>query len=221
MRSQTLSLAAAETLWHEWGHVMHVVLSRTKYQHTAGTRCAMDFVETPSTLMELFFWDPRVLRLLDPNWSDGDLSSLWRTRLQFTGLEAQRQIFLAMLDLQLHSSDPGRVDPLSAFKRVQGEFREVNQTAPSMNVGEFSHLSGYASGYYSYMLCKVFSANIWQQRFLEDPFSRREGELLRSRVMQHGGERQPMDLLSGYIENPMDHHAYLKVHTEMHPLLTL
>ncbi|MDP2436176.1 MAG: M3 family metallopeptidase, partial [archaeon] len=156
-RPVMLPLSAAETLWHEWGHVLHVVLSRTRYQHTAGTRCALDFVEMPSTLMEAFFWDPRVLAMLDRSWSPSDLRALGARRLLFSGLEAQHQIFLAMADLQLHGADPRSVDLPSSLRRVHAEFRD-SPLVPRMNVAQFSHLSGYAAGYYGYLLSKVLSS---------------------------------------------------------------
>ena len=68
-----LSHYELETLFHEFGHALHSILSRTDLQHASGTRVMIDFVETPSTLMENFAWDHRVLKLFAKHYQTGEV----------------------------------------------------------------------------------------------------------------------------------------------------
>ena len=68
-----MSYSSVVTLFHEFGHLLHTLLSRTKYQHLSGVRCPTDFVETPSTLMENFLQDYNFVSLFARHWTRGEV----------------------------------------------------------------------------------------------------------------------------------------------------
>ena len=105
--SKCLSHSEMETLFHEFGHAIHSLLSRTTFQHLSGTRAPVDFVETPSQLMELFVRDKRVLDTFAKHYVTGEPipiethAKLEASRKSFQSLDLQNQILYARFDQQL------------------------------------------------------------------------------------------------------------------------
>lgn len=105
--SKLLSHSEMETLFHEFGHAMHSLLSRTTFQHLSGTRAPVDFVETPSQLMELFVRDKRVLDSFASHFQTGEsipnemYTKFEASRNTFLSIDLQNQILYARFDQQL------------------------------------------------------------------------------------------------------------------------
>jgi intermediate peptidase len=104
-RSPTLlSPSALDNLFHEMGHAMHSMLGRTKYQHVTGTRCSTDFAEVPSTLMEYFAADPRVLARMNKHFRTGEslpfhvIEKICATKKIFAAAEMQTQLVYSAVD---------------------------------------------------------------------------------------------------------------------------
>ena len=91
-------MSQVETLFHEFGHALHSLLSRTRFQHLSGTRTAADFVETPSQLLEHFVWDEHSLGAFSGHFEDGHplppelLADMARSRGQYAALETLHQV---------------------------------------------------------------------------------------------------------------------------------
>lgn len=99
------SHSEVETLFHEFGHAMHSLLSRTEFQHLSGTRAQLDFVETPAHLFECFVWDPRFVEQFALHFSTNKpipQNMIWNLRASknmFAAMDAQVQSFtVAYLD---------------------------------------------------------------------------------------------------------------------------
>lgn len=93
-----------DNLFHEMGHAMHSMLGRTKYQHVTGTRCSTDFAEVPSTLMEYFSSDPRILSMISKHHSSGEslpidvLEKFCAAKNVFCGVDIHTQLIYAIVD---------------------------------------------------------------------------------------------------------------------------
>jgi intermediate peptidase len=181
-----------ETLFHEFGHAMHSLLSRTNFQHMSGTRAAMDFVETPSHWMENYVWDPQFLPQLARTASgepipESMIQSLRESHKLFKCLEMQNQIVLAMFDQHIFGapSSASTTDIWSGLHR-QHAVPYAEGTHWHSNVG---HLVTYGAGYYGYLYSQVFASDIWNQLFQEQSLKRKSGEQIWKKMLIHGGAR--------------------------------
>jgi intermediate peptidase len=200
-----------ETLYHELGHALHCLLSRTHTQHLAGTRAALDFVEFPSTLFENYAWNFEFLQLWARDGLGRPLSQQWvhnlrHQRSTFAAIETQTQIATSMFDQLIHRAD-GR--PLAALLHSQSSLlldslMHTHTLLPfyphTRWQTTFGHVIGYAAGYYGYLYSRVFSTNIWHHCFLKDPLNREQGERLRRFLLQHGGTKDPYQMISNMLD---------------------
>lgn len=126
-----LTHAMVENLFHEMGHAMHSMLARTKYQHVTGTRCATDFAEVPSVLMESFVWDSRVLSRFARHFRTGQslpeemISKLCQSRNMFGALEMQRQVLYALVDQVYHGQHPLKKSTTEVMADLQKEYTVI------------------------------------------------------------------------------------------------
>ncbi|KAJ0043998.1 hypothetical protein Pint_17259 [Pistacia integerrima] len=201
-----LNHCEVETLFHEFGHALHSLLSRTDYQHFSGTRVVLDFAETPSNLFEFFAWDYRVLRRFAKHYSTGEIipeklvNSLQGARDMFAATELQRQIFYALVDQTLFGEQPCPTrDTSSIVADLKTQYTSWNDMEGTHWQIRFSHLINYGAGYYSYLYAKCFAATIWQKLCQEDPLSLVTGTALRTKLLQHGGAREPAHLLNDLV----------------------
>jgi intermediate peptidase len=180
-------------------------LSRTQHQHIAGTRCANDFLETPSQLMENFFWDYRVATQFAKHYStrqpiDTDyFKGLAASRFMSAGIDTQSQIAWALLDMKLHGPHPLPGSIMDIYKDLRNKYTLVPYVEGTYWPGAFGHLECYAAFYYSYLSCSVYSVNIWRKLFMNDPLRREAGERYRRELLQYGGSKDPEVLLQNLL----------------------
>ncbi|XP_061997605.1 mitochondrial intermediate peptidase, mitochondrial [Rosa rugosa] len=193
-----------ETLFHEFGHALHSLLSRTDYQHFSGTRVVLDLAETPSNLFEYYAWDYRVLKTFAKHYSTGEIipeklvDSMQGARKMFAATDLQRQVFYAAVDQTLFGEQP--TPPTSSIvEDLKREFTSWKHVEGTNWQARFNHLLNYGAGYYSYLYAKCFAATIWQKLCQEDPLSLTTGTALRTKFLQHGGAKEPDDLLNGLV----------------------
>ncbi|SPO00952.1 related to mitochondrial intermediate peptidase precursor [Cephalotrichum gorgonifer] len=209
-----LSVRNVETLFHEMGHAVHSILARTSFQNVAGTRCATDLAELPSTLMEHFAVDPTVLGLFARHWKTGDalpygqLAAKVRLSNRFEGLDTERQIILAMVDQAYHSPAAGSpsFDSTTVYHQVQAEYAVGPKDDPSTSwQGFFGHLHGYGSTYYSYLFDRVLAERVWRVVFKAGEggaaVSRENGEWLKENLLKWGGGRDPWKCLADTLKD--------------------
>lgn len=198
-----LTHAELEALFHEFGHALHSLLSRTRFQHVAGTRAPVDFVETPSHLLEYFAWDQRVLSQFAHHHQTGlpippELTKALRAaKREFAGLDTQIQVLYSLVDQKLFGPQPLEEDPTSSafLKGVQGQIMTLPHSEGTVWHARFGHLTGYGAGYYGYLYDRVFASHIWERLFKEDPWSRKAGEKVWQAMLRHGGGKDPHAML--------------------------
>ena len=210
--SQTLlSHSEVETLYHEFGHGLHSLLSRTSFQHLSGTRAAMDFVETPSHLFESFARDPVFLsRILARHYVTGMPMSERRARYlalshsDFRGIEIQTQIVHSKFDQALFGHTPcspslGGCSSTEMFQRLHEEAGVPCANGTHWHT-KFGHLVTYGAGYYGYLFAQTFAADIWMSVLAScmttSPEAvRNGGTKIWKEMLLHGGAKDPKEML--------------------------
>ncbi|KAK5126293.1 hypothetical protein LTR85_010529 [Meristemomyces frigidus] len=211
-RPTLLTFRELTTLFHEMGHALHSICGRTALQNVSGTRCATDFAELPSVLMENFASAPEVLALYARHWeTDAPLDpSRVQERVEvdrrMQGAEIESQVLLGMLDQQYHSALPlnwaeGDVGASTkVYHDVWNKYGLVPEPPGTSWQGFFGHLFGYGATYYSYLFDRAIAGKIWRDVFQRqaggavDPAA---GQLFREEVLRHGGGRDGWQCVAG------------------------
>lgn len=218
-RPTLLNFNDVRTLFHEMGHGLHSFLGRTPLQNVSGTRCATDFAELPSVLMEHFASCPSVLALYARHWdTDAPLpmSALEQrlaidTRTQ--AAETEAQILLAMLDQSYHSSLPLFHDFNSTrvYHDVYNTHASIPEPQGTAWQGFFGHLFGYGATYYSYLFDRAIAGKIWDDVFqggrgkdersgnAGGSVNRENGEKYMREVLRWGGGRDGWKCIAGVL----------------------
>ena len=211
-RPTLLSFRDVQTLFHEMGHALHSILGRTKLQNVAGTRCATDFAELPSVLMEYFAFAPQVLSLWARHWqTDQPLPyGLIKERVavdkRMHGAETEAQMLLAMLDQAYHSrqwSGAG-LSSTAIYHDVFNRHAAVPEPAGTAWQGFFGHLYGYGASYYSYLFDRAIATRVWDQVFKNGELAvdRAAGEHYKDEVLRWGGSRDGWACVAGALKEP-------------------
>ncbi|CAB1348004.1 unnamed protein product, partial [Coregonus sp. 'balchen'] len=180
-----LTPSMMENLFHEMGHAMHSMLGRTRYQHITGTRCATDFAEVPSILMEYFATDYRVVNQFARHYQTGQplpqsmVARLCESKKVCGAADTQLQhvyffcgqIFYSALD-QIYHGKPQNRSTTDILKDMQQKFYGLPYTPNTAWQLRFSHLIGYGAKYYSYLMSRAVASMVWKQCFVQDPLNR-------------------------------------------------
>ncbi|KAJ7619208.1 mitochondrial intermediate peptidase [Mycena polygramma] len=192
------------TLFHEMGHAMHSMIGRTEYQNVSGTRCATDFVELPSILMEHFLSSPTVLSLFDADGTSAIRQSGNHHEDPCHSIDTYSQILLAAIDQVYHSPTVlgtgfDSTAELAQLHNTRGLVPYVPGTAFQAH---FSHLVGYAATYYSYLFDRAIASRVWRDVFSDDPLNRETGEKYKREVLSYGGGKDPWKMVSKLLSAP-------------------
>ena len=191
------------TLFHEFGHAIHTLFSRTKFQHTSGARTSLDFVEFPSQFMEYFALDYRVVSKFSNHYLTHEVideisfEKSMEVRNSFSTLTLQNEIIKSLIDLELF----GIPDKNKNIQLISNDLYNTHSSLPintenkNSNLSLSIHLTSYGSVYYGYIYSKVFSSHVWHKFFKDDPFNKESGLKLYNSILKRGGSRSPNDML--------------------------
>ncbi|MCS6762745.1 MAG: M3 family metallopeptidase [Candidatus Protistobacter heckmanni] len=195
------------TLLHEFGHVLHGVLSKTRYAAEGGTSVEHDFVEAPSQMYEEWARRLEPLRLLAGHCSpacpqvDAALVARMTAAQNFSrGIHYSRQLLYAGFDMRLHARHaPGeKIDPKARWDAMEGA-TPLGHVGGTQFPGSFGHLmGGYATGYYGYMWSEMLALDMLS-RFGDKLLNPEVGRLYREAMLSRGGERKATDMVRDFL----------------------
>ncbi len=197
------------TLFHEFGHGLHHLLTRVDYWGVSGINGVLwDAVELPSQFMENWCWEREAMDLLSGHYRSGAplpralFDKMYAARNFQSGMQFVRQLEFALFDMRLHAELD--VDTLADIRRLLAQVRSAVAVVipPAYNRFEnsFSHVfaGGYAAGYYSYKWAEVLSADAFSKFEERGVFDRTTGEEFLHYILEQGGARDPMELFERF-----------------------
>ncbi|KAJ1720965.1 metalloendopeptidase [Coemansia erecta] len=207
------------TLMHELGHGFHRICSRTKWSRFHGTSVERDFVEAPSQMLENWAWEPSVLQKFAVHYKTGvpipeDLiKRLVASKNHGAGLGNLFQLAMALYDMEIHMIEDGTIDVKAVYNGTRDEvslFKGGDED--SWTMATFGHLiGGYSAGYYGYLWSEVYSADMFEARFLKDGIDNPQtGMDYRREILFPGGSRDASVSLEKFLGRKPDSTAFMR-----------
>ena len=214
-----LTHGEVKTLFHEFGHALHSILSDCRYATIAGTNVYWDFVELPSQVMENWAYEAEGLSLFARHYQTNApmpaelIEKIRKASTFMAGWMGVRQLSYAFLDMAWHAQDTSDIDDIESFEREQIHrtlfFPAVAGTAMTPS---FTHIfsGGYSAGYYSYKWAEVLDADAFEFFKEKGIFSPEVAKSFRANVLSKGGSEHPMELYKKFRGREPDPKALLR-----------
>ena len=209
----------AETIFHEFGHLLHHLLSRVEVRSLAGTSVPWDFVELPSQIMENWCWERESLDFLERHWETGepipeDLFQKMKRAKTFRAANAQmRQLGFGIVDLALHRLWDGTTDVVKYAREILAPFTAAELPPDYAMIASFTHLFanpvGYGAGYYSYKWAEVLDADAFTRFRQKGVFNQSTGRDYREKILARGDSEDPAVLYRSFMGRDPDPNALL------------
>ena len=201
-----LTMDEVETLFHEFGHALHGLLTQCKYKGTSGTNVVRDFVELPSQINEHWATEPEVLKMYAKHYATGKvipdeiIEKILQQKTFNQGFMTTELLAAAILDMNLHMlKDVKNLDAVSYEKEAMDKLNLISEIAPRYRVTYFNHIiGGYAAGYYSYLWANVLDNDAFEAFKEHGIFDKNTAELFRRNVLEKGDSEDPMTLYKNF-----------------------
>ncbi|HYL39143.1 MAG TPA: M3 family metallopeptidase [Bryobacteraceae bacterium] len=221
-RPSLLTHREVQTIFHEFGHLLHHCLSKVDVRSLAGVSVAWDFVELPSQIMENWCWEREALDLFARHYQTGepipqDLFEKMRRARTFRAANMQmRQLGLGLVDLALHRdyAPQAHGDVMAYARGILQNFSPVKLPERYNMIASFTHLFaspvGYGAGYYSYKWAEVLDADAFTMFLRLGIFNREAGSRFRQSILSRGNSQDPAELYRTFMGRDPDPKALLE-----------
>lgn len=198
-----LTLDEVTTLFHEFGHALHGLLSDCKYETLAGTNVYWDFVELPSQIMENWVYESELLDQFARHYQTNEvlpkemIKKIKDSMNYMAGYMTCRQLMLGMIDMSWHAVDPKNIKDVYALESKVIEKIPSPKRLPELNTScSFSHIfaGGYSAGYYSYKWAEVLEADAFEFFKEKGIFNKSVANSFKENILMKGGSEHPMTL---------------------------
>jgi peptidyl-dipeptidase Dcp len=200
-----LGLDEVRTLFHEFGHALHGLLSKVTYQSLSGTAVKKDFVELPSQLMEHWAFEPEVLTSYARHFETGEsiseelIAKIGATATFNQGFATSEYLAASYLDLHWHGNLTTEQLATDASEFESAALKKIglqDEIAPRYRSTYFKHIfsGGYSAGYYAYIWAEVLDADAFEAFKENGIFDKNTADLFRENILEKGGTADPMDL---------------------------
>ena len=198
-----LTLDEVETLFHEFGHALHGMLSNVTYSGLAGTSVSRDFVELPSQILEHWAFHPEVIKLYAKHYETGEvipdelIEKINRAANFNMGFNTTEIVAAALLDMNYHTlTQKTDLDVREFEKNAMEKIGLIEEIIPRYRSTYFSHIfsGGYSAGYYAYLWAEVLDADAFQAFEEKGVFDKETAKLFRDNILSKGNSDDPMTL---------------------------
>lgn len=197
-----LTIDEARTMYHEFGHALHGLLTQCKYKGVSGTSVAQDFVELPSQIMEHWAVEPEVLKMYAKHYQtrevipDSLIAKIENQALFNQGFMTTELLAAAILDMEMHClTTMEGFDVLQFEKQLMDKLGLIPQIAPRYRSTYFNHImGGYAAGYYSYIWAERLDTDAFEAFKEHGLFDQTTATSFRKNILEKGGSDDPMKL---------------------------
>ncbi len=195
------------TFFHEFGHLIHGMVTTAKYFAHSGTSVDRDFVEAPSQIFENWVWDKESLQLFAKHYKTGEaipddlLESMLAAKNMSSGGDMAFQVYLGSQDLTLYDTWGKEQNEtlLEMSQRLHKDILMWNETPNTARIASFGHLNGYASSYYGYAWAEVFAQDMFSVFERDGVLNPEVGMRFRKEVLAPGGSVEALDLVRGFL----------------------
>lgn len=213
-RPSLLSHDEVQTLFHEFGHAMHALVTTAPYASQAGTNTARDFVEAPSQMFEYWVWERDLIKNMSKHYKTGEplpdelIDRMIRVKNHAQGFFIQRQLLLGSFDMALHvTTEP--VDPVKTYADLYRQMLGLDASPDQLWPAGFGHLMGYDAGYYGYLWAEVYAADMFTRFRAEGMTDPKVGMEYRTKILEVGGSRDEMDSVKDFLGREPNNKAFL------------
>lgn len=197
-----LTIDEVETLFHEFGHALHGLLTQCNYAGVSGTSVARDFVELPSQINEHWATEPEVLKMYAKHYRTGEaipdsiIDKILEQKTFNQGFMTTELLAAAILDMNLHNlTKADSLDVVAYEKQAMEKLGLIAEIAPRYRTTYFNHIiGGYAAGYYSYLWANVLDNDAFEAFKEHGIFDKATANAFRSNVLERGNSEDPMVL---------------------------
>ena len=205
-----------ETLFHEFGHILHESLTRAEFHRFSGAETERDFVEAPSQIMEHWVWQPPVLARFARHYQTGEpipadlVERMVGSRYLNVGLRGAWQVSFGTEDMTMHASR----EPVDIEAAMRDAFAVTSLPYPegTFSVASFGHLmGGYDAGYYGYLWAEVIGDDLWGRFADEGITSPLVGMAYRRAILEPNGTRSGDDMVADFLGRPASVQTYLRM----------
>ena len=201
-----LTIDEVETLFHEFGHALHGLLTKCNYKGISGTNVVRDFVELPSQINEHWATEPEVLKMYAKHYQTGEtipdslIEKILNQKTIKQGFMTTELLAAAILDMNLHNlTDTKNLDVLAYEKEAMNQLNLIPEIAPRYRTTYFNHIiGGYAAGYYSYLWANVLDNDAFEAFKEHGIFDKKTADLFRYNVLEKGNSEDPMTLYKNF-----------------------
>ncbi len=209
-----LTFEETTTVFHEFGHALHGLLSNVNYRSLAGTNVPRDFVELPSQILENWAAQPSVLKQFAKHYKTGEsiptalIEKLQKAQTFNQGFATTEYLAASLLDMKYHTQTQEIDEDVNAFEsKLTQQLKLTNAIIPRYRSTYFMHLfaGGYASGYYSYIWSEVLDADAFEAFKSNGLFDAKTAQSFRKNILEKGGTEDPLKLyfnFRGHEPNP-------------------
>ncbi len=194
-----------ETIFHEFGHCLHNLLTQVTTSRFSGTSVELDFVEAPSQMFENWVWSPDVLRTFARHYRTGKpipeqlLKGMIAARNLGSGLMTEHQMYYGIVDQRYYSVPSGKVDTTKVGIDTMQEVELYHGIPGTMFQASFDHLMNYDAGYYSYLWSLVFAQDMFQRFEKLGLLNPAAGKYYRDNVLSKGGAEDASQMLRNFL----------------------